>query len=701
MLERNSQTLNCVELLLEMKKASYACKQNSIFLELSDEWQQRVMGKKVIFFSLGERTLQKLMELDSNYLKNWLAFIHKSIGHAYGFVLWWYDDGKLLAVCENIEKNRPGFLKVYKDFVEEISRDNKAVFDQSGQLERAVKCADVYYGDDVGHMHLFMEKGKKCFKQASERQCPYELTMKIGEWLDDICLRERKKSLPAEWQAKIKNRRVLLYHIEEGEVLFEGKLALSRLETVMRGFAGMSDIALWIVSGLHMEQTIALMRDREKSIYAELYDFARKSDNCIWDDSGDIDRAVANADVLYGRQLVLQNIFKGRGRGEALSRLSVVPDWVASMGMAPITVYEGKAYFIARNVNALMYVDLTTKKVFLADVIDKKNLQRDLQFSYIFHCNNKFIIVPFFNKIGFMEYDIKKMAFKEVPFPRISKANFSFSKGIEHKEKIYFLSYGYPALAIYDEKNDRYEYRFDLYDAWKHDLHAGNENQNVFWLAGAVGLGNKLYIVTPSSNHIVVLNIDTLEYTYEEIGKKDCGYMSISSDGSALWLIQNNDNEERCVVKWNPRTKETVYVPYPVSCDFTKVNRGYCGFSGVVQQGDKIYFFPDKASEVLELDVKTNEIATSKWLNKLIEDKPFDFKWFDFAVSEGDYIYASMGVTKCLYKIDAKSHSWEEYPVMMPLDKVLEPDMQKMMGMCVENVEQGRVGQCIYERIMA
>ena len=101
------------------------------------------------------------------------------------------------------------------------------------------------------------------------------------------------------------------------------------------------------------------------------------------------------------------------------------------------------------------------------------------------------------------------------------------------------------------------------------------------------------------------------------------------------------------------------------------------------------------------MDVKTNEFMASKWLNELINDKPFDFKWFDFAVSEGDYIYASMGVTKCLYKIDVKSHSWEEYPVMMPLDKVLEPDIQKMMGMCVENVEHGRVGQCIYEKVMA
>ena len=701
MLEKNTQTFNCVELLLELAKHPYTHKPKSMLKVLPEEWQQSLAGKQVIFFSLGEQTLCKFMEFNGKYLKNWLAFIYTSIKHASGFVLWWYDDGKMLEVCKDAEKNKQGFLKAYEDFLEEISRDSRIIFDKSGQLDRAIEYADVYYGDNVGHMHLFMKKGKKCFKQALERQCLYEYTMKLGEWIDDVYLDKREMPLPAEWYVKIKGRRVLLYRIENAEVLFEGKLALSRLETVMKSFAGKSDFALWILNDTYLEQVVALMTDREKCLYGEMRDFASKSDNFIWDSSGNIDRAIANVDVLYGKQMVLRNWFEGRGRKKALSNLAVVPDWVTRMRMARVTLCEDKAYFVARSVNALMYVELSTKKVFLAEVLDRKNLQKDLQFSYLFHCNNKLILLPFFYTGGFMEYDIKKRSLREVPFPRVNKAKFSFINGVKYKDKVYFLSYGYPALAVYDVKREKYDYKFELYDAWKNDLYVQSEIQPVFWLSGATGLGGKLYIVTPSSNRIIVLEIDTMEYTYEEIGKATYGYVTIISDGVSLWLIQNKCTDERCLIRWNPYTKETVYVSYPESCDFSKVNGGYCGFANVVQQGDKIYFFPDMASEVLELDVKTNEIRASKWLNELIADKPFDFKWFDFAVSEGEYIYASMGVTKCLYKIDVKSRSWEEYPVMMPLDKILEPDMQKMFGIHLDDTEQANIGRYIYEQIVS
>ena len=596
MLEKKPQTFNCVELLLELAKHPYTHKPKSMSKVLPEEWQQSLAGKQVIFFSLGEQTLCKLMEFDGKYLKNWLVFIYKSIRHASGFVLWWYDDGKMMEVCKEAEKNKQGFLKAYEDFVEKISRDNRIIFDKSGQLDRAIEYADVYYGDNVGHMYLFMKKGKKCFKQALERQCPYEYTMKLGEWLDDVYLDKGEKPLPTEWNVKIKGRRVLLYRIEKAELLFKGKFALSHLGTVMKGFAGKSDVALWILNDMYLEQVVALMTDREKCLYSEMRDFASKSNNCIWDTSGDIDRAIANADILYGKQTVLRNRFKGRGKEKALSNLAVVPDWVVNMGMARVTICGDRAYFIARSVNALMYVELSTKKVFLAKVLDENNIQKDLQFCHLFCCNNKLIMLPFFYTNGFMEYDLKKMALKEVTFPRISKAMLSFGNAVEYKDKVYFLSRGYPALAIYDVKKDIYEYKFELYDDWKNNLYEENEKQPVFWLAGAAGLENKLYIVTPSSNHIIVLDVDTLDYTYEEIGKANYGYMTIISDGMALWLVQNSCAEERCLVKWNPHTEETVYVSYPITCNFSKVNYGYCGFSNVVQQGDKIYFFPDMAS---------------------------------------------------------------------------------------------------------
>ena len=78
--------------------------------------------------------------------------------------------------------------------------------------------------------------------------------------------------LPAEWYVKIKGRRVLLYRIEKAELLFEGQLALSRLETVMKGFAGKSDVALWILNDTYLEQVVALMTDREKCLYSEMCD---------------------------------------------------------------------------------------------------------------------------------------------------------------------------------------------------------------------------------------------------------------------------------------------------------------------------------------------------------------------------------------------------------------------------------------------
>jgi len=703
MRERNPQAMNCVEFLLEMEAQTHIVNNKGALPPLPKEWAKLVSGKSIILYCLSKNTVQDLIQGNGEGLKYRFTFIRKSFGHTRRYLLWWYDDGLLRQACEQIRDVKPDLLEAYEDLVRDFKEvsfsdgDGVFIYDGSADLERAVRWADAYYGDDTICMQLCMSLGKVIIKQDFTRQAHFECTMRFEEWLDEVAGNRQRKKMPQAWSDKIAGRKVVLRWMEGADLLACGAVILDRLEDTLRQFIDKPGMAFWWICDRDIRDLVSLMSENAEEHFFEILDTIKKSDNCIYDYSGDLDRAVLHADVLYGSSLPLINNFKARGKEKLLQHLSAVPDWISRMGMAPITVCDNRAYFIARGINLLMYVDLVTKKVEVAEIIDEQNLQEDLQFSYIFHCSNKLIMVPFFNTVGFTEYDLSTGNLENIDFPVPNESKISFFNAVKYEEKIYFLSYGYPALVIYDINEGKYRYSFEVYATWKNDLYTDDGCYPAFCLSDAVGWAGRLYIVTPFSNKIISLDPVTLEFEYVPVGRDDYGYQRIFHDGNSFWLVQNSATKN--LVHWNYDTGQTTEVSYPDDCDMSRVKNGYCGFSGIVQQDRKMYFFPDMANEVLVLDLDTREIKAVDWLTDLLKGVTFDFKWFDFAVTYGDYIYASLSSNKCLYKIDTKTQSYEEYRIAMPLDTILQRGMSDLL----EDVAKGAVGSSghrIYETIV-
>lgn len=54
----------------------------------------------------------------------------------------------------------PGAVRPYLDLVEQYKKEKIGIYDDSGDLHRAVKMADAYYGDRSSVTELFRQQGK-------------------------------------------------------------------------------------------------------------------------------------------------------------------------------------------------------------------------------------------------------------------------------------------------------------------------------------------------------------------------------------------------------------------------------------------------------------------------------------------------------------------------------------------------------------
>lgn len=134
---------------------------NSRETEIPAEWQEKIAGRKVIFYNTTVTTLLNRPEEAMKKIRQVIRIFeeHKEA------VLLWRPHPLSLAT---LKSQKPELAKEYERLVEEYKKSGIGIYDDTSDVERAIAVSDAYYGDGGSVPTLYKHIGKPVMYQDLE-----------------------------------------------------------------------------------------------------------------------------------------------------------------------------------------------------------------------------------------------------------------------------------------------------------------------------------------------------------------------------------------------------------------------------------------------------------------------------------------------------------------------------------------------------
>ena len=140
--------------------------------------------------------------------------------------------------------------------------------------------------------------------------------------------------IPQEWMEKIypkqmeyKKRKIILYHTSADALLSHNEYVLEKLRYVMDVFSEQQDVLVWwmpCLLGKAHNSFVQAVSPQMVQDYLEVINEYRIENYGIYDESGDIERAIAFADAYYGDDGEIMQRFSDAGKCVMVQSYSVV-----------------------------------------------------------------------------------------------------------------------------------------------------------------------------------------------------------------------------------------------------------------------------------------------------------------------------------------------------------------------------------------
>ena len=331
--------------------------------ELPAAWQF-VQGKQVIFYQL---SLKKLHENPAELIRD-LQLLLSCIHELPEAVLWCYLESADYQLVVTSTEGR----KLLEQVRVVCESDPQALYDNTGDLGRALSWMDLYYGellpaawvckymkkpileqdraalqnsagmaekirsllgqgyvlvesseDNTVHPYVFLEPAEKDLEAAS----PVPLAQ----------LRQVKRadySLPEEWQKRCAGRRVILFRIDNATLETKVWGLQVHLRHVFRVFAASKNLLLWWYAEPSLKDQAGTIDGRLRQAYEQLEQEYQRAGWGIFDDSGNLPRAVAWSDAFYGDWSPAMWLYRASGKPTLLQYCDEQVDWYVNLDAA-------------------------------------------------------------------------------------------------------------------------------------------------------------------------------------------------------------------------------------------------------------------------------------------------------------------------------------------------------------------------------
>ena len=437
-------------------------------------------------------------------------------------------------------------------------------------------------------------------------------------------------NIPIEWEKLIANKKIVFYNTSISTLLAytveDGKPSNKYLEKVKSVFeffkCRKEAVLLWRPHPL-LEATIKSMRPWLLPEYTKIVNEYKNEAYGIYDDSTDLNRAIALSDIYYGDGSSVAQLFEAAGKQVTYTSFN------GQFTISGIYIDENFIWFM--DCYTVLYRhDRQSGETRLVGKISRKNWA----YLEITEHNRKLYFAPYYknNKISF--FDMSQNKFEQLSFKDECKYNNKFKGLAGFKNFVYFIPNEYPAIMRLDTGTNEIEYFSAWYaDASKFCNPIQETWKNAIFLHW-ISTGTNLALIIQGSNALMFFNMETGAYEIKKIGEKSEQYATVCFDGQNYYLSSYYKNY---IVKWNSATNETSKIELPNS--FSRKDNIHCNFM-IVYLSECIWLFPMAANNAYKINAKTGEIMELPELVEHFENNTLDWHYY-LVNAQGDTVYAT------------------------------------------------------------
>lgn len=268
-------------------------------------------------------------------------------------------------------------------------------------------------------------------------------------------------------------------------------------------------------------------------------------------------------------------------------------------------VVNGERWFFANEFNALCCMNEHNEIVFKA-LAPGENDSSIYLFADIKYSANKIFLIPR-GASALLVYDIENKAFKRYEIQTLSSTSknpyidyLKFSIGVIHGEKLYMIPRTYPAIVVFDIKNESLQYETRWIELINDRIFEG---EAFFWADYSIS-NNELVLACANSDCVVRRSFITNEYSVKHIPNEKRGFSGIEIVDNQMFLCSRKDGQIICVD--GNGGVERLLMP-----EGFHVGR-IIGYSKLLRLGDYLYAIPMWSNYFIRIKIGDHKIVIIK-----------------------------------------------------------------------------------------
>jgi hypothetical protein len=449
-------------------------------------------------------------------------------------------------------------------------------------------------------------------KNAGENTRGYweDVILGLGSPKTDKVLSSKKEELqiPGGWNNIIQmpdgsRKKVVLYNTGIGALLQHRERMLEKMKDVFENFKENQDgvALLWRPHPL-IKATIESMLPQLISRYQEMIKWYREEGWGIYDDSSDMNKAVAVSDAYYGDESSLVQLCRKVRKSVMLQNVTVrdnIDDKWLSLVAEDCVQVDNQLIFIARDINIIYSLDLGTGEIVIIGSIPEENVLTKRLGAKVVHWKEELIFAPMKAKKIWI-YNLKKREWHGLERKKIeeNKTDLEMFEAVLYENTLFIIGSNYPAIICLDLQTENMTYIEEPYIRLKEKKEG---LADCYFRCGYVQKENYLYMASSLENLVLEFNMDTHDFNWIKVGDDKNRYSGIEWDGKNFWLAPRLNT---AIVKWDGVNSAT---EFPLTAEFQEEKNN---FLGAICVHDNIVF-PGLLSpyEVVISDLEQEDIS--------------------------------------------------------------------------------------------
>lgn len=451
-----------------------------------------------------------------------------------------------------------------------------------------------------------------------DKQVPLEKIVGLGSPKFDRVVRlcQNPPEPPADWREKMAGKTVYFYNASLSGMLQDTAGFLEKMRYVFRTFAGRKDACLlWRPHPL-MKATLESIRKPFVTEYEQLKQYFLSHDLGIFDDTPEIETAIAWSDVYVGDAgTSVTALFGVAGKpvfllDNMLHELPQPEDWRGMVIFEPMSSAQQRDF-------SEWYVTLNNKLY--------HSPRKDYHYEYdcdlsdytsgsyywkAFPVGNKVYVVPHngMDILVVADHSVERRIPLKNPIVRPE----GFAGAWQVGRFLFLLPMHYSAIVRYDTETDELAYlEGDMTGLI-------SEVQGCPRLGGSCIWRNRLILASASSGQVVSFDCDTFESQILDLSPgSQQGCLALIPDGDDLWYLPMRGKR---ILRWNPLTGEIrSYESFPADFSCANIMNGIpcedLPFGSAAFTEDCVYLSPGWGNQFVRLHKATG--VMERWQPEL------------------------------------------------------------------------------------